>query len=122
MSARFPPDCPEGFLSRYFVIPGDTMAIIAARFGIVTEELIAVNPHISDPEELFPGDVLCVPGFRRPLAACPAGFQVLFEVDFGDTIAAIAERFNVSVDDLIAANPHIPDPARLYPGDILCVP
>lgn len=118
---RFPPDCPEGFLGRYFVIPGDTMSIIAQRFRISTEQLIAVNPHIADPNVLFPGDVLCVPGFRRPVT-CPPGFQTLFEVDFGDTMFSVAQLFNVTVEELIAANPHIPDPDVLFPFDVLCVP
>lgn len=121
MPARFPPSCPAGFRSRYFVVPGDTMAAIAHRFGLRTAELSAVNPHISNPGVLFPGDVLCVPGFRRP-RTCPAGFQVRLEVAPGETFSTIARLFNVPVADLIAANPQIPNPARLFPGDILCVP
>lgn len=38
------------------------------------------------------------------------------------TMAAIAQRFNVSVSVLIAANPQIPDPNLLMPADIICVP
>lgn len=60
MPARYPADCPDGFLSRYFVISGDTMSIIAQYFGTTKDELIAVNPHITDPNVLYPGDVLCV--------------------------------------------------------------
>ncbi|MFZ5873418.1 MAG: LysM peptidoglycan-binding domain-containing protein [Bacillota bacterium] len=119
--ARFPPDCPEGFLGRYFVIPGDTMSVIAKRFGAGTQQLSAANPHIADPNVLFPGDVLCVPGFRRPVA-CPPGFGSRLEVVPGDTMFSIARMFNVTVEALIAANPHIPDPEVLFPFDILCVP
>ncbi|MBO8129541.1 MAG: LysM peptidoglycan-binding domain-containing protein [Peptococcaceae bacterium] len=121
MPARYPPGCPAGFLSRYFVIPGDTMAIIAQRFGISEKQLIAVNPHITDPNILFPGDVLCVPGFRTPVT-CPPNFQGRYEVQEGDTMFAIAQRLNVSVEELIAANPHIPNPKFIFPFDVLCVP
>lgn len=121
MSGRYPPDCPAGFLSLYFVIPGDTMAIIAQRFGISEEELIAVNPHISDPNMLYPGDVLCAPGFRKP-ATCPSGFDSRYEVQYGDTMSSIAKKFNISADALLAANPHIPDPEMIFPFDVLCVP
>jgi len=121
MSARFPPDCPAGFLSRYFVIPGDTMSIIAHRFNITENELIALNPHIANPNELFPGDVLCVPGFRKPVS-CPANFQGRYEVKYEDTIFSVAQKFNVGMEELIAANPHIPDPNSIYPFDELCVP
>lgn len=121
MSGRFPADCPAGFLGRYFVIPGDTMSIIALRFGTGKEELIATNPHITDPNVLLPGDVLCVPGFRKPVA-CPPDFQGRYEVKIGDTMFSVAQKFNIGVDELIAANPHISNPKVIFPFDVLCVP
>lgn len=121
MPARFPEDCPQGFISRYFVVSGDTMSLIARYFGTTVEELIAANPHISNPNELNPGDVLCVPGFREP-ATCPVNFQGRYEVKEGDTMFSIARAFNVSVVDLISANQHIPNPNFIFPFDVLCVP
>ncbi|MFZ5899556.1 MAG: LysM peptidoglycan-binding domain-containing protein [Bacillota bacterium] len=118
---RFPPECPAGFIMHYFVIPGDTFAIIAQRLGTTTQALIAANPHISDPNTIRFGDVLCVPGFRSP-TTCPPGFQGRYEVQFGDTMFSIAQRFNISVDELIAANPQIPNPQFIFPFDVLCVP
>lgn len=59
---RVPRSCPAGFLGRYRVVAGDTMFAIASFFRRPLSELIRVNPHISNPNELFPGDVLCVPG------------------------------------------------------------
>jgi LysM repeat protein len=35
---------------------------------------------------------------------------------------SIAQRFGVSLDALIAANPHIANPKLIFPGDVLCVP
>lgn len=121
MSGRYPPDCPEGYKSLYFVIAGDTMSIIASRFGITEKELIAVNPHIADPDMIYPGDVLCVPGFRKP-SAYPPGFAGRYEVQDGDTMQKVAAKFSISVAKLIAANPHITNPDMLFPFDVLCVP
>ena len=121
MPARYPTDCPAGFMSRYFVVAGDTMSIIAQRLGTSTNKLIAANPHIKNPNEVYPGDVLCVPGYRKPVK-CQPGFNNRLEVQRGDTIFSIAKMFNVSAAQLIAANPHIPNPNILFPGDILCVP
>lgn len=104
MTARYPQDCPEGFISHYFVIPSDTMTIIARYFGTTEDELIAANPHIADPEVLYPGDVLCVPGFRKP-AGCPENFQARYEIKINDTMYTIAKMFNISEEELIAANP-----------------
>ncbi len=97
------------------------MSIIAKRFDISEKELIAVNPHITAPNVLFPGDVLCVPGFRKPVT-CSPNFRGRYEVKYGDTMFSIAQRYKISERELIAANPHIPDPKRIYPFDVLCVP
>lgn len=37
------------------------MFLIAQRFGVSLQALINANPHISNPNSIFPGDVLCVP-------------------------------------------------------------
>lgn len=58
---RIPASCPPGFLGRYTVRPGDTMFRIAQMFRTSLEALVANNPHITNPNLLFPGDVLCVP-------------------------------------------------------------
>lgn len=121
MPPRYPQDCPEGFVSRYFVVSGDTMSIIAQYFGTTKDELITANPHIDDPDVLNPGDVLCVPGFRKP-TACPANFQGRYEVKEGDSMFTIARAFKISKEELINANPHIPNPEFIFPFDVLCVP
>src|SRR5690625_1755718 len=63
---RVPTYCPPGFLGRYTVVQGDSMYSIAQRFGVSLDALIAANPHITNPNRIFPGDVLCVPGKTPP--------------------------------------------------------
>lgn len=125
-SGRVPVSCPPGFQGRYTVRPGDSMFLIAQRFGVSLNALIAANPHISNPSQIFPGDVLCVPGQQQPQcrmpASCPPGFQGRYTVQPGDTMFTIAQRFGVSVNALIAANPHISNPNLIFPCDVLCVP
>lgn len=123
--ARVPSSCPPGFQGRYTVRAGDSMFTIAQRFGVSLNALIAANPHISNPNVLFPGDVLCVPGTSsggRVPTSCPSGFQCRYTVQPGDSMFTIAQRFGVSLNALIAANPHISNPNVLFPGDVLCVP
>ncbi len=103
------------------------MFLIAQRFGVSLNALIAANPHITNPNVICPGDVLCVPGAppecgTRVPASCPAGFQGRYTVQAGDTMFLIAQRFGVSLNALIAANPHITNPNLICPGDVLCVP
>ena len=59
---RVPQNCPPAFLGRYTVLPGDTFFTIAQIFRVRIEALAVNNPHIPNPNVLFPGDVLCVPG------------------------------------------------------------
>lgn len=64
-TCRVPKSCPPGFQGRYTVRPGDTMFLIAQRFGVSLQSLIRANPHIKDPNRIFPCDVLCVPGKHK---------------------------------------------------------
>lgn len=125
---RVPASCPPGFSSRYTVQPGDTMYLIAERYGVCLNALIAANPQISNPSLIYPCDVLCVPGPMPPPPACrnpescPRGFKGRYTVKPGDTMYFIAKRHGVSLDDLIAANPQITNPSIIFPCDVLCVP
>jgi LysM repeat protein len=58
---RIPVSCPPGFLGRYTVQPGDTFYNIGQMFRVRLEALAVNNPHIPNPNLIFPGDVLCVP-------------------------------------------------------------
>jgi len=121
---RIPASCPPGFQGRYTVQPGDTMFSIAQRFGVSVNALIAANPHITNPNLIFPCDVLCVPGQQqcRMPVSCPPGFACRYTVQPGDTMFTVAQRFGVSVNALIAANPQITNPNEIFPCDVLCVP
>ena len=120
---RVPASCPSGFQGRYTVQSGDTMYLIAQRYGISLNALIAANPQIGDPNLIFPGDVLCVPGGPpsqgRVPKSCPAGFKGRYTVQAGDTMFLIAQKFGVSLNALIDANPHISNPNLIFPGDVL---
>ncbi|WP_406676136.1 LysM peptidoglycan-binding domain-containing protein [Moorella sp. ACPs] len=110
------PPCPHGF--HYTVKSGDTMYLIARRFGITLNELIAANPQIQDPNLIYPGQVLCIPG--RPAIHCPHGF--VYIVKPGDTLSGIARMFGTTVDQILAANPQITDPNLIFPGQRICIP
>jgi spore coat assembly protein SafA len=126
-ASRVPSFCPPGFPARYTVVSGDTMWLIAQRFGVSLQALISANPQISNPNLIFPGDVLCVPGVApvpdcRVPVTCPPGFQGRYTVVSGDTMWLIARRFGVSLQALISANPQISNPNLIFPCDVLCVP
>ncbi|KJS23355.1 MAG: hypothetical protein VR72_01605 [Clostridiaceae bacterium BRH_c20a] len=47
---------------------------------------------------------------------------VLYVVRPGDSMFLIARRFNINLQLLIRANPQIPNPALIYPGQVICIP
>ena len=51
--------------------------------------------------------------------SCPAG--ALYAIQAGDTLFALAQRFNTTVNAIIAANPGI-DPNNLRIGQVICIP
>ncbi|CAM4449081.1 LysM domain-containing protein [Paenibacillus tarimensis] len=89
--ARIPGNCPQGFLGRYTVLPGDTFYTIAQMFRVRIEALAVNNPHIANPNLIFPGDVLCVPGLipfpcctsLQPRGRVPFGTGGVAYVNFG---------------------------------------
>ncbi len=57
----------------------------------------------------------------RVPAQCPSGF-FRYVVVSGDTIFLLARQLGVDEGLIIANNPHISDPALIFPGDVLCLP
>ncbi|HEY8343797.1 MAG TPA: LysM domain-containing protein [Bacillota bacterium] len=106
--------CPGGFL--YTIRAGDTFFSIANRFNISVDALVQANPGV-DPDRLQIGQQICVP--TAPPAQCPGGF--FYTIRAGDTFFSLAARFNVTVQQLINANPGV-DPNRLQIGQQICIP
>ena len=53
--------CPQGFKGRYVVSPGDTLFKLSQIFRTTLQALLVANPHITNPNLIIIGDVLCVP-------------------------------------------------------------
>lgn len=47
--------------NRYVVQPGDTLTIISRRFSTTLNEVIRVNPQISNPDVIYPGQIINLP-------------------------------------------------------------
>ena len=109
----------------YTVQPGDTLLAIAERFGITVEDLQARN-QLDDPNSIFAGQKLQLPqpGERvQPETPVAGGGDAddVYVVKAGDTLYAISQDLDVTVEDLAEIN-EITDPSQLFVGRRLLIP
>lgn len=101
---------------RYTVRAGDSLYLIAQRFGVTVRDLLAANPQIQDPSRLTLGQTLWIPTSDQP----PNTAEHL--VRPGETFFEIARSYGISVAALAAANPQVRNPELIRPGQILYIP
>ncbi|MBN1284949.1 MAG: LysM peptidoglycan-binding domain-containing protein [Anaerolineae bacterium] len=113
----------------YTVQFGETLAGVAARFGVDMDALVAAN-GIANPNQILYGQVLVIPASAggaavQPLAGAAGGtggpLAATYVVRAGETLAGIAARFGVSEAALAAAN-GITDPGQFAYIRVLRVP
>lgn len=102
----------------YTVRPGDSMWTIANMFGIPLDCLIRANPQIPNPNLIYPGQQICIPAYCPPERHC----REMYIVRSGDSMWTIANMYGIPLDCLIRANPQIPNPNLIYPGQQICIP
>ena len=57
------PECPSGLIVE--VQEGDTLHQIARMFSVSVQELLALNPQLTNPDLLIPGQRICLPESAR---------------------------------------------------------
>lgn len=120
---------PVGPTFAYTVQSGDTLFSIALRYNTDVETLRRLN-NLSD-DTIQVGQTLQVPGTGQESATAPgeeasqptpaASQQVIHVVEPGDTLSAIAAKYDVSWTDIAAAN-NIVAPYTIYRGQKLVIP
>lgn len=122
-TAPAPPSSPPPTNpSTYTVQRGEWIYSIARKFNVPVSALLAANPGIN-PNFLFPGQVLNIPGGTAPGANTPTppGSGSPYVVKPGDTLFSIAVRFRTTTYDLQIKN-NLANPHFIYPGQVLQIP
>ena len=97
---------------------GETMEAIAKRYGVSVAALRDANTGVN-PRRMRPGDRLTLPAGAadntESTDPVDGDAAVEYTIRSGDTLDAIAKRYETSVASLRQANPGL-DPRRLIPG------
>ena len=99
------------------VVSGDTLRKIAERCGTTVSALRLANPEIGNGNLIYPGQALLLPG---AILGTDGGYLV-YVVARGDTVKALAARFQSTVDSILASNPAITNVNLIYEGQRLTI-
>ncbi|TQK19330.1 LysM repeat protein [Microbacterium sp. SLBN-154] len=109
------------------VQPGDTISAIAARHGLRTTDVLALN-GLGWSSVIHPGQVIRLTGASAAPAAAAApaapaapAAATAYTVVAGDTISAIARRHGVSTQAVLDAN-SLQTSSIIYPGQAIAIP
>ncbi|HMD90152.1 MAG TPA: LysM peptidoglycan-binding domain-containing protein [Anaerolineaceae bacterium] len=117
-----------GGAGTYTVLSGDTLSGIAVNAGVSLAALEAANPQITNPDQIFVGEVINLPsGAVIPITGgtavpTPVPGSKTYTVVAGDTLSSIAANNGVTLGVLEAANPQITNPSLIYPGNVINIP
>ena len=137
-----PPDGAESKAATHLVRRGETLALIARRYHVTVEEMVAANRLLS-ADRIFPGQRLKVPAGAAPaqpvaapieVQASPAVEATVVTADIGgpseparqhvvrkgDSLARIARRYSVSVEAIRSRNELAS--STIHPGQVLQIP
>ena len=120
--------------AQYTIVAGDTLSLIALRYGIDWRALAAAN-GLSEESIIEIGQVITLIGVDDVAATVPVAATTLttpviavatpavtsYTVQSGDTLLGIAVRFSISRRSLAAAN-GLTDGAQLQVGQVLTIP
>lgn len=112
----------------YYVQRGDTLKGIARKFNTTVDELLRLNPQITDPNLIRAGQRLVVPNHSSGpgtggggVVTPPPGTQ-FYIVQPGDTLKGIAAQFGTTAAILRQMNPEITNPDMIHVGQRILVP
>ena len=103
----------------YTVKKGDTLSQIALNYGTSVSDIVALNPIIKNPNLIYPGQQFTIITNTNS-SESSSSKKITYIVKRGDTLSAIAYRYNTTVNRLVSLN-NIKNPNLIYPNQILII-
>ncbi|WP_367306122.1 LysM peptidoglycan-binding domain-containing protein [Alicyclobacillus acidocaldarius] len=125
-------------MKKYVVKPGESLYQISRKTGVRLPLILAANPQIKNANDIAPGMTIVIPELGKGTSSKPKpkkaqpksnkavtkpyfGYVWPHTVQPGETWATIADRYNVTVEDLEHLNPALAS-RELTPGLVVYVP
>lgn len=107
----------------YQTQPGDSLFSLSEKFQVNWGELAALN-SLKEPFALEPGQSLKIPysAATRQQKFYDNLKKKVYMVEDGDSFVGIAQKLNISVTDLLRANPDLQSPDFIRVGQVLRLP
>lgn len=99
----------------YIIQPGDSLSLIASRFGVTLADLMAAN-NMADANSISAGAQIVIPGLEGI-----SGVLVTQILNYGETLHSLSRRNRVPEAFLRKLN-HITSPSELYAGVGIVLP
>ena len=104
--------------ANYTVKSGETLSELAERYNTSVQRLVQIN-NLNSPDDLWAGSRIQVPAPPKPPSQPAVNKNASkHQVQPGDSLSLIAQRYGVSMQSLIAIN-SLSDPNRLEVGRTL---
>lgn len=105
--------------SQYKVRSGDTLSAIAARLNVSTKDLQSWN-NLRSASTLKIGQTLQIATVsNNSVSSSNKGDSITYQVRKGDSLASIAKRHGVNIEDVMRWNTVVNKNANIQPGDRL---
>jgi lysozyme len=98
----------------YTVKAGDTLYEISQKYNTTIDKIVSLN-NIKNPNLIYPGQKLKLNSTSKENAKL-----TYYIVKSGDNLTKIANKYNISVNDLVKKN-NIKNPNLIYPGQKLLI-
>ncbi len=117
------PTSAQDTQTSHIVQRGENLYRIALHYGISVDTLAKAN-NITNASVIFAGQTLVIPDFNPAADTVEnptvAGTPTKYTVTYGDTLASIATKFGMTVDQLMKIN-NLSNPNRILRGQELIV-